>query len=151
MTPDVKLGGRLFTPVNMEARTVLLDHHLMRVVQQSGCDRLVPATGESSEAYLIRLHNQLLTSGSACDLFGCALLPMGKTEKDWTPEMARETALHVGTCDTEEDRQLVNELAIQIVFGFFKRRLDALRTFLAYSAAAAAEPAANDQSKTAAA
>ena len=125
---DLKIGGRLFSVANMERRTVLMDHYQMALLRSIGLDRVMPEDKEEGQDWLMRLHAELLASGKTCELLGAYLLPSGKTERDWTPEMAQQTARHLERCDTAEDRDLVNELALEFVFGFFRHAVRSLET-----------------------
>jgi hypothetical protein len=127
---DIVLGGRAFTPVNFDRRTVLIDHYLMREIRASGADKILPADGESSDVWLVRLQAQILHSGRAPQIIAGYLLPVGMTERDWTPEFAAETAKHIGLCDTQADRELVQELAAEVTVAFFRQGLASLMTFL---------------------
>lgn len=126
MTPDVSLGGRLLSPVNLDRRTVLWQTHVDRLIGDSGIDKVLPSPTESPEAYTLRLHSAVMRSGKACELLGCFLLPLGKTERDWSPAMAGETARFLEQCDTEEDIQQVYQLGMEFVLGFFGRQLRSL-------------------------
>lgn len=131
----MRLGGRLFTRVNMERRTVLHDQHMLRVIKRSGLDRVLPEEGEDASQFLLRAHSSILESGKTCELLGLFLLPVGKGERDWTPELAREVGQHIGQCDTPEDRALALQLAMEFCLGFFKQALDSLVTSLSCSTA----------------
>jgi hypothetical protein len=130
VTTDVKLGGRLFSPVNMDRRTVLWQTYVDRLVGDSGIDKVLPSPTESAEAYTVRLHGAVMRSGKAPELLGCFLLPLGKTERDWSPAMAAETARFLEQCDTEEDVQQVYLLGMEFVLGFFGRQLRSLQSSL---------------------
>jgi len=122
----IRLGGREFQVIDWDARTVLQDHYLSKLVRQTGVDKVMPMEGESDAVYLIRLQTVLIDSGKATELIAGFLLPVGKTERDWTPEMAREVARHIAGCHTEADRDRVIDLSMQAVMGFFRRGLERL-------------------------
>jgi len=126
---DVKLGGRLFNVVNMDRRTVLLDQHFQRLVVECGIDKILPGEAETDETYVARLHLQIIRSGLACELLGGYLLPIGKTERDWTPALGKKTADAIGICDTEEERQQIDQLLTECALGFFQQRLALLMSF----------------------
>lgn len=130
---DVKLGERLFTIANPDRVTV--DHHLaqMAVIAASGLDRLLPEEDEDPQHYLLRVNGQMLVSGKSCDLLALHLLPVGTSEIDWTPDMAADTRRYLGRLDTREAREQVYVLALEFVFGFFKRGADSLLTSQRFS------------------
>lgn len=127
---DVQLGGRLFTPINFHRRTVLIDHYLLRLIRETGLDAVKPDEDEAPEVWQARLQTQLLCSGRAHELIAGYLLPLGKTEADWTPELAAETAAHIARCDTAEDREVVKTLALEATIAFFADGLASVRIFL---------------------
>jgi hypothetical protein len=127
---DTIVGGRMYAPINLDRRTVLLDHYLQRIISASGVDKLLPEQGELNDEYLRRLHGHLLSSGKACDLLGGYLLPSGITERTWTEEVAADTAQHLGKCDTAVDRELVDMLIMECVLGFFQQRIASFMNFL---------------------
>jgi hypothetical protein len=129
VTSTVTLGGREFRVVDMGRRTVLLDHYLMRLIRATGIDRVMPMDGDGADTYLARLQSALIDSGRAHELIAGYLLPVGMTEREWTPDIAREVARHVALCDTEADREQVMTLALEVSIGFFRRALRSLNSF----------------------
>lgn len=127
---DVTLGGRQFAALNLEHRTVRWQLHVDRLIGDTGLDRILPATDEEPQAYLLRLHSAVMRSGRVCELLGCFLLPMGKGEADWTPAMAADTAAWIEGLDTEADVQEVYRLGLEFVLGFFGRQLRSLASSL---------------------
>lgn len=149
--PHVVLGGKRFRVIDFDRRTVLLDHYLMAKTREIGLDKVMPGDAEPDASYLIRLQTVLIDSGKAPELLAGYLLPVrwferfiprslrrrfriGLSERDWTPERARETAWHVGRCDAREDRNLVIDLSMQVAFGFFRQGLAQLALIQRFSA-----------------
>lgn len=130
---DIKLGGRLFTVVNMPRRTVELEHHQRKLVHELGLDKILPKQDTSSEEWILQVYQHLIHTGRTCDLLGLYLLPIGKVERDWSPAMAAEVAEYLRKCDTEEDRLQVDELAMEFIVGFFRNALRLLETSLRFS------------------
>ena len=129
MDEVIKLGGRQWKVVDYAKRSLIHDHYIMRLMRQTGADKVAPMNGEGNAEYLIRLQTALIDSGHAHDLLAGYLLPIGKTEEDWTPKLAAQTALFIGKLNTEEDRDTANGMLMEVVFGFFRRGLDLLKTF----------------------
>lgn len=127
---DVTLGGRLFTVVNMPRRTVELDHAQRKLISEIGLDKHLPDQDTTPDEWVLGVYKHLMDSGRACDLLGLYLLPLGKTERDWSPALSAETAAYLRKCDTEEDRLLVDELAMEFLLGFFRNALRLLETSL---------------------
>lgn len=128
----VEAGGRKFRVVNMEVRTVDLHHHQRAIINQSGVGKILPAPDELPDHWAIRLHSTLTDSGLACDVLAGYLIPADKTERDWTPAMAADTTAFLKQLNTENDRQLVDQLAMEFVLGFFQRAISLLQTSLKY-------------------
>ena len=146
---EIKLGGRAFRVIDYDRRTVELDHHVGRLIRKTCVDKVVPmpedGEGDSAViAYTVRLQTALLDSGNACEIIAGFLLPEGRVERDWTPQMGRDTAAFIRKLDTQEDRDMVLQLAAEAVLGFFRREI--VRLFVIRSSLAAmtsrSEPAA---------
>jgi len=144
----VTLGGRVFTVSDFDELTVRQHTYVQRIVRATGLDKVVVMDGESDKQYLIRLQTAALDSGQAPELIGGFLLPEGKTERDWTPAMAREIGTHIGLCNTREDRELVGDLALQVAIGFFREGLELLNRLLSYSSREGASPAPEQSARS---
>jgi hypothetical protein len=118
------LGGSPFHVVDFARRTVRQDHYLMRLMRKTGADKAVPMDNEHSSVFVMRVQSLLIDSGLTPEMLGGYLIPVGKTERDWTPAMAKQTAEHVGQCNSPEDRELVQDLCVEVAFGFFKQGLE---------------------------
>lgn len=128
----VTLGGAAFRVVNFDRRTVLMDHYLAREIRAAGIDKVMPMDGDSNAGYLIRIQTAITDSGRACNILAGYLLPSEMKEQEWTPKTAERTARHIGRCNTQEDRELVSQLCIEVAFGFFKQGLRSLELFRSY-------------------
>lgn len=127
LSPQVlQFGGRNFRAIDFDKRTVALDHYLMRLTRASGVDKVMPMDGESNEAYLFRLQTLMIDSGLVCEILGGYLLPAGTVETDWTTAMAKQTSKCLSGCCTQQEREEVLALAMEVVFGFFKQGLESL-------------------------
>lgn len=120
------IGGRAFLAADLSRRTVRHDHFLTSAIAAAGCDRLEPLPGDNDHIFLVRMFGQMLASGQACRVLAAFLLPIGTTEKQWSPELAAEIQAHLEQCDTEADRQIVQAATMQAARGFFLRGLTLL-------------------------
>lgn len=129
------IGGRSFVPMNLRARTVRADFAQTRLISELGLDRadIAPAEGETLTDYVSRLQGRILATGRMAELIGHYLLPLGKTETDWTVEMAAETANVIELAQDEASRRLVWELAAEFVFFFLRSNLQRLAISASYS------------------
>lgn len=121
------IGGKEFSPISMDRRTVRQDHFMVAVFRRTGVDRVSAIHEEDPKEFLIRLHAKLLASGLACEVLSGFLLPVidGKPmeNRDWRATTAKEVQEHLEGCDTEQDRNLVNQLAFEAMTGFLKQGL----------------------------
>lgn len=92
-------------------------------------------------SFLVEWNADVLASGQACRLLSAFLLPEGKSESDWDPAMAAETQAFLEGLNTEEDRNLVDQLVMECLIGFFQRALQPLIGLLNSTSEANAEAA----------
>ena len=107
------LGDKRFQVIDFDRRTVLQDHYVQSVIQQSGIDRLLPDESESDAGFLARVDAALLASGRTVDLIAGLLVPDGQPATEWDRKTAKETAAHIATCTDPDDRELVQQLALR--------------------------------------
>lgn len=125
---DAHLGGKLFNVVNYDSISVRNEHYIMKWMRATGMDRQIPYTeGESDEQYLMRVHAAAVDSLQLPELLAGYLLPVGKTETDWSPEMAADTARHIAELNMPDDKAEVHRLALQVTLDFFRAGLDSLK------------------------
>lgn len=165
MSDPVILGGRRFEVIDFERRSVRLDHYLLALVRDSGCDRILPPDGtvddsprrpeESETEYLARMATaqrvqveystavvmRAMEWGRVPELLGGYLMPHGMPTSAWSPSLAAGTAEFIAGLSTEEDRQAVIDLTFQVFVGFFLRGLARVATFPSSSGDPAASPA----------
>lgn len=136
------IGGREFLAADLAHRTVCQDDFISGVFEAVGLLEITPTLTEDAEAYFNRVWSKLVGSGRKCEVLSAFILPPDVAMKDWRREHAKAVQEHLERCNTEEDRQLLNLLAFQLIAGFFQQRLRLLRDSLSSSAAApATEPA----------
>lgn len=124
----IRLGGKEFSVVNYDSITALNEHYIMKLMRATGLDAVVPlADGETDESYMLRVHAAIVDTLKLPDLLAGYLLPLGKTETDWTQALARETSKHIAGVNTREDKDEVHRLGLLVTFDFFRAGLDSLR------------------------
>lgn len=145
----IQLGGRAFSIVNYDAINVLNEHYVMKFMRETGLDSAVPkATGESDDEYLLRLQGRLVDTLRLPELLAGYLLPLGKTEADWSLAMAADTAKFIGALSSAEDRAEVHRLGMSIVFDFFRAGLDSFKTLESFLNGAGPEQRNENQPTT---
>lgn len=124
----IRLGGKEFSVVDYDSITALNEHYIMKLMRATGLDVVIPlAEGETDEAYMLRVHAALVDTLKLPDLLAGYLLPLGKTEQDWSQALARDTAKHIAGVSTREDKDEVHRLGLLVTFDFFRAGLDSLR------------------------
>lgn len=129
----VKLGGREFLPLDFAARTVRQDHYILTAFRKSGVDKVTPTVDEEPKEYLLRMYHKMLAGGRACEILAAFLMPPGVDIRDWRPSHAAEIQEFLERLNTEEDRQLVNQMTFEMMAGFFKQGLLSLLASLTSS------------------
>lgn len=123
---DIALGGRLFAPANFDRMTSLQECSVMRLLRASKLDRVLPEQDDSNAAWLTKLNVAVVDCGCLHELIAAFLLPIGKTERDWTPQLALETKAFLEQLDTPVDRETVLRLGMEVTVGFFVHGLASL-------------------------
>lgn len=133
--PVVEIGGKRFSHADLAKRTVRMDHFMVGVFRKTGVDRITPTAEEVNDPlqFLLRMHQKLIASGHTCEVLSAFLLEEGKSESEWRPASAAAVKEHLEGCSTEEDRQLINQLAFEAMTGFFRRGLTSLVAILGSS------------------
>lgn len=130
----VTLGGREFLPLDFAARTVRQDHYILTAFRKSGVDKVTPTVDEDPKEYLLRMFQKMIASGQACHLLAAFIMPKGTEPKDWRPATAAQVQEFLEGLNTEDDRQLVNQMTFEMMSGFFKQGLLSLLASLSSSA-----------------
>ena len=144
----VVLGGREFAVMIYDDRKVSHDHYIMREMRRSGVDKVMPNEDEDDTEYMVRVQAHLIDSGRTCNLLAAFLLPKGTTEAGWNSQVSDDIAAHIENCNTQADRDLVVQLSMEQVFGFFARGVERLLSFPIFSADATPEPVAQPEKAT---
>jgi hypothetical protein len=127
LSGETTLGGRKFQVVNFEAVTVLNEHYIMKMMRAAGLDTVMPKDEESDEQYLIRMHAALVDTLELPKLLAGYLLPLGKSETDWSLAMAAETQAWIEGLTSPVDKAEVHRMGLMVTFDFFKAGLDSLK------------------------
>lgn len=118
----ITLGGRRF--VTVTDLTVGQHLHYDNLVMNAGLRDARREPGEYTgdfEARLLRL--MLNCQGMILELLGTHIIPEGKTSKDWTPQMAKETADFLSTVSGKEALDMVHNLFAHVYLDFFEHGL----------------------------
>lgn len=115
----LRLGGHDFTYAKV--MTVRQDLFAMTHARHAGLVGARRAEDETPEEFMRRLMDGLLSSGRALLLMGALLVPYGMEPKQWTVEVAMETADVLGAIeDAAEKQRLYVELASALLAFFSK-------------------------------
>lgn len=159
MAGEIKLGGRIFVLVNYAAITSLNEHYVMKLMRETGLDKVLPEDdglpsyeeieaarqlgklgadeaadllrqkSENDTAYFNRLQQAIVDSLRLHDLLAGYMLPLGKTEADWSLELAAETSRFLKGLQSPDDRAEIHRLGSVVVFDFFRAGVASLKTF----------------------
>jgi hypothetical protein len=127
LSGETTLGGRKFQVVNFDAVTVLNEHYIMKMMRAAGLDTVMPREEESDDQYLIRMHAALVDTLELPKLLAGYLLPLGKTETDWTIAMAAETQAWIEGLTSPVDKAEIHSMGLAVTFDFFKAGLESLK------------------------
>jgi hypothetical protein len=147
VTEVYSLGGRRFIAADLSRRTVRQHHYLAGITREVGSPKRMPREDEEPLAFLVDWNAEVLGSGQACRLLAAFLLPDGATERDWTADMARDTQQFLEGLDTEADRELVDQLVMEALIGFFRNALKPL--LISLKSSGNAEPSADERNEAA--
>jgi hypothetical protein len=145
----VRLGGREFRVIDFDRRTIPIHLYLEREMRASGLDKVIPGPEESDDAWAMRLRTQLVDSGRAVDMVAGYIVPLKhpglsgwwqkllalfkprafQTERDWSPEMAADTAAHIRLCAAADDIGTFDQLALAVALSFFMHAVEQFNRF----------------------
>lgn len=121
----ITFGGRAFYP--MTESTVEHDFRLMALLREVGLDQPMRLEAETPADYGNRLLRDLIASRRALDVLGHLLVPEGTPPREWSVEVAMETAAYLGGLVSPGDKQRVHALTLEFLLGFFQLELDSLK------------------------
>lgn len=132
------LGERAFLTV--QDSSVEQDFIFLGLVKDAGIDDVTMTEGEGPEEFARRILEATVKGGRALELLGCLLVPEKSIPKRrwghkkvspgevWTPELAKETAEHIGSLRSREDKAKVNALVLSLLLSFFSTGIVSLWT-----------------------
>lgn len=127
MSGDIRLEGRLFNVINYDVITVANEAYIHALMRATGLDVPLPFKDQETDIeYQVRMQARVVDTLKLPELLGGFLLPAGKTETDWTEELAGETAKFIRALTARDDREEVFRLAFQMNMYFFKEGLVSL-------------------------
>lgn len=127
MSGDIRLEGRLFNVVNYDVITVANEAYIHSLMRATGLDVPLPFKDDETDIeYQVRLQARVVDTLKLPELLGGFLLPAGKTETDWSEQMAADTAKFIRALTRREDREEVFKLAFQMNVYFFREGLVSL-------------------------
>lgn len=127
LSGETELGGRKYQVVNFDAVTVLNEHYIMKMMRAAGLDTVMPKEDEDDEQYLIRMHAALVDTLELPRLLAGYLLPLGKTETDWSLALAADTQRWIEGLTSPVDKAEIHRMGLMITFDFFRAGLDSLK------------------------
>ncbi len=128
LSGEVKLGGKTFQVVNYDVITALNEHYIMKLMRATGLDKVLPLVeGETNDQYMMRLQAALVDTLRLAELLGGFLLPLGRTETDWSLQMAAETQRFIEGLTRPDDKATLHSLGFDVTMDFFRAGIDSLK------------------------
>lgn len=133
---ELILQGKAFQQIKNS--TFEHDAWLMRVMNESGINRIAMREGETPEQLAQRYTEEAIGNPSILKLFGGVLIPAEIHHENWTPEIAAATSEFISKITDPDSKRLLFSQVASMVADFFLSGVAALRTSPRSSAVAAA-------------
>lgn len=88
---------------------------------RAGLHNLEINRGEAYEEFAERILLELCAAEVTFDLIASWLVPVGKTGKDWTPALARETAAYLRSLTDPDDKRRIDDMILTLLIDFFAK------------------------------
>lgn len=132
-----EFAGRAFLTV--QETTVEQDFLFLELTREAGLDSLTIVAEETPEAFSERILGALVSKRAVLKILALFLVPpsltkrrrFGRSEvapRTWTPEVAEETAVFLGSLKSPEDKAKVRSLVLTLLIHFFESGIDSLWT-----------------------
>jgi|1185.fasta_scaffold41111_2 hypothetical protein len=126
MTETLTIGGRQFklvkdTNLRHDILTQCIFHDLHR--HSSSVQML---EGETPEEFAVRILRKVAQDGEIFLLLGHVLMPAEREGKEWTPQMAEETAEFLGSVVDDGDKLIVHQHIAAVFIGLFTNGLSSV-------------------------
>jgi hypothetical protein len=93
---------------------------------RAGLHRVAIEPDELPEEFALRVLRKAAMDGDVFLLLGHLLLPAEREGKEWTPEMAQETADFIANVTDQRDKAIINSQIASVLMGFFANGLSSL-------------------------
>lgn len=113
----VALGTRIYRV--LRAKKAKHELWMSGTCYKAGLYDLRRHQGETNQQFAARLHGELSASGAGYRVLGGLIIQEHLEDKDWTPEIAEETAQFVGELEGEDDLETIRCLMRSFLIGFF--------------------------------
>lgn len=114
---ELTIEGRKF--VSIANGTFAHDIWITRKIREAGLAGIAVRDGETQDEFIERIAISAYESGIAVQLLGGLFVPAGIEARDWTPEMAAQTADFFGAVTDPDAKQALRMQIASALFYFF--------------------------------
>lgn len=148
MTPKtITLEGRAFRPLG-EGSTLEQDDWFSVVAEEAGLSEIEVAPDDSAEKIARRIELRVRRSRKHYLLMGCLMVPVDKTDEEWSPELAAETGDFLRKLRDPVAKAQVREVFLQLLIPFVSAGIVRLFVIAKSSAPAAPDASAKNPDAT---
>lgn len=123
---EITIEGKRFVP--MQNGTFAHDIWLTRKIREAGLAGIAIGDDETQDEFIDRIAVSAYESGLALQLLGGLFIPAGTEARDWTPELAAQTADFFGNVTDLDSKQALRMQIASALFYFFVNALAASKT-----------------------
>jgi|SRR6185312_10974567 len=123
---EITIEGKRFVP--MQNGTFAHDIWLTRKIREAGLSDITLGADETQEKFIERIAISAYESGIALLLMGGLLIPADMEPRQWSPELAEQTAAFFGEVTDPESKQVLRTQIASALFYFFASALASSRT-----------------------
>jgi hypothetical protein len=131
MKPTLTIGGRQFKAVTQS--TLRHDYLTQAQILKAGLHRLEMLAEETADEFALRVMRKAALDGEIFLLLGHLLMPVEREGKEWTPQMAEQTAEFLGNVTEPKDKAVLKAQIGSVLSSFFANGLSSLSVSLSSS------------------
>lgn len=125
------INGKTYKPITNS--TLRHDTWTQAQILRSGLDRMEMRSGETPDAYALRVYREAALTGDVFLLLGGLIMPVEIECVDWSVKIAEQTAEALAAVTSTEDKATVRGYLFSAIMGFLAAGLSYLMTSPSYS------------------
>lgn len=123
---EITIEGKRF--VTLQNGTFAHDIWLTRKIREAGLANIKIEDGETEDTFIDRIAKTAYESGEALSMLGGLLIPAGTDPRQWTPQLAQESAAFFGNVTDPQSKQVLRTQIASALFYFFLSALASSKT-----------------------